>query len=124
MFRYDGRGERTRTSGLAVPNRALYQAELRPAGHRRHVVGRSERNRTSDLPDPNRTRYHAALRSEMPRGRRPAGTCSSAFQRMALEPFLQALGQILAALLALGRHEVQVDIHHHIGDEIDGADDR
>lgn len=60
----DGRGERTRTSGLAVPNRALYQAELRPAGHRRHAVGRSERNRTSDLPDPNRARYQAALRSE------------------------------------------------------------
>lgn len=28
----NGRGERVRTSGLSVPNRVLYQAELRPVG--------------------------------------------------------------------------------------------
>ena len=28
----DGRGERIRTSGLLVPNQALYQAEPRPDG--------------------------------------------------------------------------------------------
>ncbi len=45
----DGRGERIRTSGLYVPNVALYQAKLHP--DRRQAVGcRYQRLKTSAPP--------------------------------------------------------------------------
>jgi hypothetical protein len=34
----NGRGERIRTSGLYVPNVALYQAKLHPECHRTHAI--------------------------------------------------------------------------------------
>ena len=65
----DGRGERIRTSGLYVPNVALYRAKLHPDwyGYLKQRAeggktdGRGERIRTSGLYVPNVALYRAKL---------------------------------------------------------------
>lgn len=71
----DGRGERIRTSGLLVPNQALYQAEPRPA---RRKIGFSSRCRKPCAPacrDPGRAARAGAPGLSTGAIAKPRGKC-------------------------------------------------